>query len=102
MIYLPGFFYQVLQQHSDSTDWHIKGSPFWRFLLGIRNTDKIYLRGAFLQILALIYLIVGVGTILIYKTPIDTIKHLTWYMLGGGVVGGTIVGSLIEFFLSKR
>lgn len=89
LVYLGGFLGQKSNHMAQSSDVSMKGHSIWRYILGVNDINKIYLRPASLQCLGILYFILGILTVLIYD--VSVLKYVTfWVLAGGGILGGTV------------
>ena len=101
LLWLPGLWGQKTNNAAAAKDYSIVGSGVWTYLLGVRpRVERVYLRIAYVQILGLVYLIVGLSAIWFYGTSI--LRILTLGILGVGFVGGGLVWLVIDLTARRR
>lgn len=71
MVWFPGFLLQKTNNVSCKDDYSIPAEGIWVWFLGMRpGKGRVYLRPASVQILALLYLLVGFLAVLFCDTEI--------------------------------
>lgn len=89
-----GFFAQKSFNASRSTDFHIKYGGTWVLILGLRpKQDRVYLRFAFVQILAWLFLFVGI--LAVYWGKPDLLRNLLG-LLSLAIICGAVLIFLLD------
>lgn len=87
MLYLAGILPQVYRHSSQSDDFHVKGNVVLQYVFCLSKCNRIYVRGAFVQIIGLAY---GIGGTICVLTDYMDLADLTGWMGGVLVIGGVI------------
>lgn len=101
LFWLMGFWNQKANNAANSGDYSIKGRGLWTYLLGIRpGVERVYLRSAYLQLLGLVYLVVGLLTVLFHNVKL--LRTVTLGVIGMGLLGGTLVWMIADLVARSK
>lgn len=59
MLWAPGFWSQKVYNRIGGDDYSVESKTVWTYLIGVYPGQKVYLRPASVQIIGLLYLLVG-------------------------------------------
>jgi hypothetical protein len=97
-MWLGGFGGQKLRNKLGTKEWNAKGKAPWTYLFGVRpGVEKVYVRQAYMQILALMYCCAGLFAV--WFLDKGTLKHV---MMGLGIGMLLAIPLGIVEFLAKR
>ena len=97
-----GFWLQRINNVARLQDYSIEGKRVWTLLLGVRSRkgERVYLRPAWLQSVALLYLVVG--SLVVWFCDIKTLRNVTVGILITGLCGGALVWHIIGYMAGDR
>ena len=98
--YVPGLLYQRYCRVSHSKDISVQKLGDWKYWFGVKAADRICLRPAFVQGIAMLYFVLGVGGVLLYGKSV--IEPLTTWILAGGLMIFGVVGFGIDMWKRLR
>lgn len=83
-----GFWQQKVYNTVNANDYSFNTKHFWIYCLGMRpGVDRVYLRPAYVQILALLYLIASIGWVM-SSYSLEVLWDLTKNLVGIGLLIG--------------
>ena len=93
LVWLCGFIMQIAARLSKSVMASVKTKGFLKYLVGLKGSvEVVYLLPAFVQLIALAYLVLGiVGTAMF---GFSILRRLTILILGGGSLICSIWGTI--------
>ncbi|MCP4536437.1 MAG: hypothetical protein GY832_04755 [Chloroflexi bacterium] len=98
MLWFPGFLSQKAKNRIRDNDYSVEAKGVWICLMGVRQgRARVYLRPASIQVVGLLYLVVGFLTVWFYD--VKSVLNFGAIVAGLGLVGCSFVWFIIDIII---
>lgn len=101
ILWIAGFAMQKERNAEESGDYSLRKKGLWVHLFGVHPArERVYLRPASIQVLALLYVLAGSLSALFLED--NTPQNLLWSLLGLGLAGCGLIWLIIDIASARR